>query len=122
MLDVLDQQLSKMAPCTNPDNAKLALKLDMSTVNETLLGLMIQTDAHAIGIENSDGSKICQVDWKMDVEKAREIERGIIGAHPLTQLAHTVNQRYDAGNPLHTRYKLAPNGEGGFNVWHLKTE
>jgi hypothetical protein len=122
MLDVIETQLSRMAPCSSPDNAKLALKLGLQVTNQTLLDLMIQENAHAIGVENADGSKICQIDWRMDIDKAREIERGIIGAHPLTQMAHTVNQRYDAGNPLHTRYKIAPNGEGGFNVWHLKTE
>jgi hypothetical protein len=122
MLDVLDQQLSKMAPCTNPENAKLAFKLGLQVVNQTLLDLLIEANAHAIGVENADGSKTCQIDWRMDIDKAREIESGILGEHRLTQMAHAVNQRYDAGNPLHTRYKIAPNGEGGFNVWHLKTE
>jgi hypothetical protein len=61
-----------------------------------------------------DVSKLCEVTYRADIDKARRDEAWIVtGPRPITEMASSINHRYDIGTPFRIKFTIRPNGEGG---------
>ena len=119
-LNITVASAQQLPRCDDPDVALEAFKLGMQVgnghIDNTYVELIFPDKIQAVGINNSDSSKICKATYRCDMEKAREMERQIIGPHPLSNFCFRINQAWESGNPVGLQYTVRPNGEGGFLV------
>jgi hypothetical protein len=112
--------MSGNVSCDDPEVLSVALKVHLNAtmghIDNSIVDLMEPDHVQAMGIRNNDGSKICQAHYLCNMDRAKQIEKNLLGQHPLTQFCYHVNQLSEAGNPYTIMFKVAPDGEGGFVV------
>jgi hypothetical protein len=91
-------------------------------VDEGFMRIIQPGQAQSVGIDRNNGAKFCRITLHGDERAAHEIEEGIFGKHPLSQIAYNINQAEAAGNPQTLRYKIQLNGEGGWVLYVLNQE
>ena len=107
-------QQSTLPKCDDADIIMKVVKLSLGFAGG-ITNYLIVGDAHALSINNIDGSKVCVANFRADLEKARTAETWITsGPHPLTQMAANINHDYDMARPMHVTFSIRPNGEGGY--------
>jgi uncharacterized protein YraI len=100
--------------CDDADIIMKVVKLSLGFAGG-ITDYLILGDAHALSINNIDGSKVCVANFRADLEKARAAETWIMsGPHPLTQMAAKINHEYDMAQPMHVTFSIRPDGEGGY--------
>jgi hypothetical protein len=110
--------------CNDAEVFRVAAKV-LSTsifghVDESMTKVVLPGTAHPYGIDRNSGAKFCQVDLRADEQEAHRIENGMLGPHPLSQLAYSINQQDAAGNPMVLKFKLQLSGEGRWVVYPVQ--
>lgn len=101
--------------CDDADVIMKAVRLSGGISGAGFAPYLIVGDAHALRVNNIDGSKVCRANFRADIDAARAAEDWIrTGPRPLTQLAAGINRAYDDGAPVHVTFAVKPNGEGGY--------
>jgi len=107
-------QQSTLPKCDDADIIMKVVKLSLGVAGG-ITDYLIVGDTHALSINNIDGSKVCVANFRADLKKARAAEKWITsGPHPLTQMAAKINHDYDMARPMHVRFSIRPDGEGGY--------
>jgi hypothetical protein len=111
--------------CGNEASIKSALKLAIEqrtgVVNQSVADVMTVESAQPLGINKQDDSKTCRVVFRCDTTRAKEMEKDIIGRHPLSQFCWSMNYLSDTGNGA-MMFSVRPDGEGGYLISMLPNE
>jgi hypothetical protein len=99
--------------CSDPAAIRTAERLFLQHLSH-YADYFLTAEVHALGVNNMDAGKTCEVTLRADVDKARRDEAWIVsGSRPITELAAAVNHDYDIGKPFRLKFTIRPNGEGG---------
>jgi len=116
-------QVDGLPDCGDANVGRVLMKVfsnsTLGHVDESFIRVIQLGQARSIGIDRNNGAKFCRVALRANEQAAHEIEDGIIGKHPLSQIAYNINQAEAAGNPQTLRYKIQLNGEGGWVLYVL---
>jgi hypothetical protein len=116
---------SSTVGCSDPEVNEAALKVHLNStmghIDGSILQLMVLDNVRAMGISNNEGSKKCRAQYTCDMDRAKQIEKGLYGQHPLTRYCYGINQSSDSGNPVTINFTVAPdgNGDGGWIVHNM---
>jgi hypothetical protein len=83
--------------------------------NDTLASIMSIKSSRPLGVNKQDDSKVCRVVFFCDKAKADELEKDLIGKHPMGQFCWSLNYLTDTGNGAFL-FDVRPDGEGGFLI------
>jgi CRISPR/Cas system CMR subunit Cmr6 (Cas7 group RAMP superfamily) len=67
----------------------------------------------ALGIDLNSGAKFCKAYFVCDMDKARELDKDVVGRHYLTAYCFQNKQANEAGNPNFVKFIIRLTGDGG---------
>jgi hypothetical protein len=74
-----------------------------------------------LGVDKASDTKTCYVVFHCDAGKAKELEKDVIGKHPLGQFCWSLNYLTDTGNGA-MKFTIRPDGEGGYLIKMTESE
>jgi len=80
--------------------------------NATIADMIVPASSHSTGIDRNSGAKVCLTYLRANEAVAQQAEAGVYGAHPLSVMAHQLNQEFASGSPSSIKFKLGLTGEG----------
>jgi len=102
----------ELPSCSDAAVLRRAFLIGYST-NRSVVDLVIPIESAPMGADKRFSRKTCRVTYRCAMQKAKEMESGIYGSHPISAACYVINQRAEAGNPPSMEFALEPNGEGG---------
>jgi hypothetical protein len=110
---------ASLPACGSPDTIKSAVMLDIQektgVSNETLASVLNVDTVKPLGVDKTTDAKTCYVVLRCDTQKAKDLEKDVIGKRPLGQFCWSLNYLSDTGNGA-MKFNVRPDGEGGFLI------
>jgi len=118
-VSIVSARADVLPACGNENAIRSALQLGIQektgVTNQSIADVMTIESARPLGIDKTTDAKTCRVTFRCNPDKAKALEKDVVGRHPLGQFCWSVNYLADTGNGA-LLFTVRPDGEGGYLI------